>query len=55
MKKFDEWFRENGENAFARNFSRYEIAKQAYEDSHEEKDAEIKRLRKQLAEKDAEI
>ena len=30
MKIFDEWFRENSENAYARNMSRHEIAKQAY-------------------------
>ena len=31
MKIFDEWFRENSENAYARNMSRHEIAKQAYQ------------------------
>ena len=31
MKIFDEWFRENSEDAYARNMSRHEIARQAYQ------------------------
>ena len=31
MNIFDEWFRENSEDAYARNMSRHEIAKQAYQ------------------------
>ena len=30
MKEFNEWFRENSENSYARNMSRHEIAKQAF-------------------------